>query len=156
MSQDLERLDIWDKIKSSLITLIKMFELIKKAGRGTVYLFRELTWKPQNIREESSMDRLTRYGLSLSSLNHYLDEFDFPKSVGRFPEMFSTYPELSDVIFSSLSSFMDSKSQNYADYSERRDNLKNHLSKDVANYLSNSPKAFRSIFENEGFFIRRD
>lgn len=100
------------------------------------------------------MDRLSRYGFNLSFLNHYLDEVEFPKSVGRFPEMFSTYPELSDIISSSVTRFM-CEARKYSSYDERRKSFKTYLSSDVANYLSNSPTAFRSIFENEGFLLAK-
>ncbi|HLC78447.1 MAG TPA: hypothetical protein VJH92_04945 [Candidatus Nanoarchaeia archaeon] len=123
-----------------------MSKSIEKLCRNTAYLLRDMFWKPREIRQDATLDRLRKYGLSPVSLNDTLDQLNIPPSVGRFPEILSEYTEMPDVIFSSMRKF-EKSGHKQNNHSETQEALVTYLSEDVAKYLSTSPTAFRKIFD---------
>jgi|SRR3989344_565607 len=110
------------------------------------YWLTELFWRPETVREDLVNDNLRRNGISLSSLNEGLDTY-IPQATGRFPEIIVQYSELPDVVLSSIGRFKREHAQKSLGREERRDKLRDYLSKSIADYISTRPEAFKRVVQ---------
>jgi hypothetical protein len=117
--------------------------------KATTYFFNELRWSPENPGQEAIIERLEKQGINLSSLNDYLDQEDFPRSIGRFPEIFSEYHMLPEVIDGSLDKFRRKYYKTEGDSSRKE--LRNFISLEVAKYLDSQLEAENRILAENGF-----
>lgn len=129
-----------------------MSDIIRTIHRNAKYHVRELFWKPENVQEEGVVDRLKRYDINLGSLNHHLDEESFPLAIGRFPEILSDYPRISDTITSALDTFWRNQSQVPGGVQTTREELRDNISLAVATYLDSEIEAERRVFTENGFW----
>ena len=114
--------------------------------RNLKYWFTEHFWTTENTREDMVRDNLIRSGISLRSLNERLDGY-LPQSADRLPELIGQYADINDIIMSSINRFKREHTQKPWGREERRDKLRDYLSKSIADYISTRPEAFKRVVQ---------
>lgn len=102
-----------------------------------LYRFRDKT-----PREDVFLYQLKRNGISLPSLNNYLDNAGFPDSIGRFPEMILEYDDIINRVNSYILNFSRASNYRTLTIEKKREYLFRYVAGELAESLSLDPKLF--------------